>query len=169
MDTKKALNTVAGLCSKKEYCSLEIREKLKNWDIPEKEISGILTFLIQNKFIDESRFALAYARDKFRFNKWGRQKIACMLKQKQIPAEIIRQAIETLNQKEYNTTCLQLLLQKKKSLKNGDFLKNRNKLIRFAMSKGFDYDTIRHCLQLPALNTESNDPAIADPDELWDE
>ncbi len=166
MDAKNALNIVAGLCSKKEYCLQEIREKLKKWDITEKDTARILDFLVQNKFIDENRFAFAYARDKFRFNKWGKQKIILMLKQKQIPAGIIRQAVETLDKKEYNTACLNLLLQKKKSLKNEDPLKDKNKLIRFALSRGFDYDTIRNCLHHPEFRTGYISP---NENGSWDE
>ena len=137
MDAKNALNIVAGLCSKKEYCLQEIREKLKKWDITEKDTARILDFLIQNKFIDENRFAFAYARDKFRFNK-----------------------------KEYDTACLNLLLQKKKSLKNEDPLKDKNKLIRFALSRGFDYDTIRNCLHHPEFRTGYISP---NENGSWDE
>lgn len=151
MDPRKALNTVAGLCSKKEYCRQDIREKLESWEIPEEEISRILGFLVKNNFIDDRRFALAYARDKFRFNKWGKQKITLMLRQKKLSSEIIREATDRLQQEEYDETCTRLLLQKKQSLKEGDPLKNKNKLIRFALSRGFDYDTVRRCLQRPEL------------------
>lgn len=165
MDPRKALHIAAGLCSKKECCCQEIRDKLEKWEIPEEEISRILTFLTENHFIDESRFALAYARDKFRFNKWGKQKIALMLRRKQIPPEIVREATDRLQREEYEDTCARLLLQKKKSLKNGDPLKNRNKLIRFALARGFDYDTIRHCLQRPELSETDELPT----DAGWDE
>lgn len=138
----------------------------KNGILRKKTQHGILDFLIQNKFIDENRFAFAYARDKFRFNKWGKQKIILMLKQKQIPAGIIRQAVETLDKKEYDTACLNLLLQKKKSLKNEDPLKDKNKLIRFALSRGFDYDTIRNCLHHPEFRTGYISP---NENGSWDE
>ena len=81
MDTSKALKTVTTLCSKKEYCRQEIRQKLEKWEIAEKDIDTILEFLQKNNFINEQRYAQFYARDKFRFNKWGKQKISLMLKQ----------------------------------------------------------------------------------------
>ena len=73
MDTSKALKTVTTLCSKKEYCRQEIRQKLEKWEIAEKDIDTILEFLQKNNFINEQRYAQFYARDKFRFNKWGKQ------------------------------------------------------------------------------------------------
>ena len=84
MDYKKALNLAASLCSKKEYCCDDIRKKLLAWEIAPEDCSRILDFLQKNKFIDEARFASFYARDKFRFNRWGVQKIGLMLRQKGI-------------------------------------------------------------------------------------
>ena len=79
MNKEKALSLAAAICSKKEHCSWEIQEKLVKWEIPEKEIDRIMTFLHQHRFIDDARYAQAYAEDKFRFNHWGKQKIALML------------------------------------------------------------------------------------------
>lgn len=168
MDPKKALNLAAGLCSKKEHCCREIREKLGKWEIPENEINRILDFLTQNKFIDESRFAIAYARDKFRFNKWGKQKITQMLRQKGIQEDIILQALDGLGKNEYEEACLKLLLQKKKNAKDTDHpLKDKNRLIRFALSRGFDYDTVRRCIERPEFNRTNE--ADLRTDGRWDE
>ena len=82
MNKEKALSLAAAICSKKEHCSWEIQEKLVKWEIPEKEIDRIMTFLHQHRFIDDARYAQAYAEDKFRFNHWGKQKIALMLHRK---------------------------------------------------------------------------------------
>ena len=84
MNKEKALSLAAAICSKKEHCSWEIQEKLVKWEIPEKEIDRIMTFLHQHRFIDDARYAQAYAEDKFRFNHWGKQKIALMLHRKKI-------------------------------------------------------------------------------------
>lgn len=168
MDPKKALNIAAGLCSKKEHCCREIREKLEKWEIPENEINRILDFLTQNKFIDESRFAIAYARDKFRFNKWGKQKITQMLRQKDIRPDLIRQALDSLGKNEYEEACLKLLLQKKKNTKATDNpLKDKNRLVRFALSRGFDYDTVRRCIERPEFG-QTNEEYLT-TDERCDE
>lgn len=147
MDYKKALNLAAGLCSKKEYCLQDIRKKLLSWETAPEDCERILEFLQKNRFIDESRFASFYAKDKFRFNRWGEQKISLMLRQKGIPADIIREALATWDTSEYETTCLSLLKQKRKAIRDTDPLKVKAKLFRFCLSRGFDYDTIRRCLQ----------------------
>lgn len=160
MTPEKALNIAAGICSQKEYCTQEIREKLQKWDLSENEITHILASLRQHRFIDDRRFATFYARDKFRFNKWGRQKIAQMLRQKKIEPAIIQEALAQLPPEDYDTTCLSLLQGKLKTLKNDTPLRIKAKLIRFAAGRGFDLDTINRCLSRLSLNV---------PDEQWDE
>lgn len=146
MTSEKALNTIAAICSKKEYCSHDVREKLRKWEIPENEITRILDFLYKNKFVDDSRFAAFYARDKFRFNKWGRQKINQMLRQKGIATEVIADALATLSPATYDETCMVLLQGKMKILKNDTPIRIKARLIRFAAGRGFDFDTINRCL-----------------------
>lgn len=156
MHLEKALNLVASLCSKKEYCSKAIREKLQTWELPEKDISQIMDFLIRHQFIDDRRYARIYAEDKFRFNHWGKQKITQMLRQKGISGEIITEALSSIDHSIYTESCLEILRQKLKALPPGDPYKTKGKLIRFALGKGFDYDTVSHCInQLPSFTTEN--------------
>ncbi len=146
MKKEKALNIAAGLCSKKEQCSDEIRRKLQKWELTETEIEEILCFLQKHQFIDDTRYAQAYAEDKFRFNHWGKQKIALMLHRKKIDAASIAQALENLNEENYTEACLSLLKQKMKILPAEDPYRRRAKLIRFALGRGFDYELIQQCL-----------------------
>ncbi len=143
---EKALNLAASLCSKKEYCSKAIREKLQNWELPEKDISQIMDFLIRHQFIDDRRYATIYAEDKFRFNHWGKQKITRMLRQKGIPGEIITEALSGIAPAAYAENCLEILRQKLRTLPPEEPYKSKGKLMRFALGKGFDYDTVIHCI-----------------------
>ena len=63
MDAKKALNIVAGQCSKKEYCSFDVLKKLQRWELEEKDIAAVMEFLVKNHFLDDGRFVEAYARE----------------------------------------------------------------------------------------------------------
>lgn len=146
MDAKKALNIVAGQCSKKEYCSADVLAKLRRWELPEKDIAEIMAFLVKNRFLDDARFAEAYARDKFRFNRWGKLKIAQMLRRKQVADSVIGQALAALPEEDTDATCMELLRQKNKSIKDEDPYKRKAKLIRFALSRGFEYETVNRCL-----------------------
>lgn len=154
---EKALNIIAGQCSKKEYCSKEIRDKLQKWELKTVDIEKIMSFLCQHQFIDDSRFARIYAEDKFRFNHWGKQKITIMLHQKGISTDIITQALSILNTPSYDEGCFEILKNKMRMLPtNEESFKLKNKLIRFGLGRGFDYDTINRCLTKLLQNTEDN-------------
>lgn len=146
MTPEKALNRIAGMCSKKEYCSKTIQDKLQSWEIPPQEIARIMQFLTQHQFIDDRRYARIYVEDKFRFNHWGKQKITQMLRQKGIPGEIIAEALQTIDHSDYDDQCLEILQQKLKTLPTDDIYKTKAKLVRFALGRGFGYDTINRCL-----------------------
>lgn len=155
MEPNKALRAVAALCSKKEYCCHDIRQKLVKWELAEPDIRQIMDYLLRQKFIDDRRYAGFYARDKFRFNKWGKLKISQMLQQKGISSDIITEALAVIDEKEdYYTTCLTLLRQKMRSSKETDAYKNKIKLFRFALGRGFDYDTVKRCFDTLQVDSE---------------
>ena len=80
----EALHRAAALCSSSEHCITDIREKLSRWGIGELDARTIVERLVQERFIDEERYAIAFAKDKFRFSGWGRIKIRYALQQKRI-------------------------------------------------------------------------------------
>lgn len=147
MTPEKALNIIAGQCSKKEYCSKDIRDKLSRWELSEEAIEKIMSFLLQHKFVDDIRFARIYAEDKFRFNHWGKQKISMMLHQKGLSTNIITNALKVLDTPDYTESCLEILKQKRMSLPEQPVYQVRAKLTRFALGRGFDFDTINQCLE----------------------
>ncbi|MDR1756929.1 MAG: RecX family transcriptional regulator [Culturomica sp.] len=150
-DPKKAQALAAAACSKKECCAKDIRTKLEKWGVDGRETEQILDWLFRNNFLNHTRFANAFACDKFRFGKWGKQKIAQALRQREVPEEAIREALSGLVEEAYDDTCIYLLKKKRESLRNPDNPLNspgiQARLIRFALSRGFDYDTIRRCLR----------------------
>ena len=135
-------NKTASLCARQEYCCSEIKEKLKKWNYNDEITQKVISRLLSEKYIDERRFAEFYARDKFRFNKWGKQKIVWQLRQKQVPEEYINAAINTIDSEEYKNTLLAILKEKGRSLGNIDIVKKKASLIRFAASRGFNIDEI---------------------------
>lgn len=154
MDKEKALNKIAGMCSRKEYCTEEVREKLLRWELPEEEVREVLAFLQRHQFIDDRRFAFAYAEDKFRFNHWGKQKIALMLRRKGIASATVEAALSAIAGSSYADGCLDTLRQKLRTLSEPDPYKLRAKLTRFALARGFDYDTVNQCLAKLGKDTE---------------
>lgn len=143
---ENALSRVAALCSRCEQAEADIRKKLTNWGISRNNADIIIQRLIDEKYLDEQRFARAFARDKFRFEGWGRIKIAYNLKLKHISAECIENALSLIDEEEYHSTLERILRNKLRSVSNKDQLQKKASLLRFASSRGFEPNLIYHVL-----------------------
>lgn len=133
-----AFQKAAFICSQSEKCAADIREKLRQWNVSGEDSLVVVERLVAEKFIDDERFARAYVKDKFRFNRWGRQKIEFMLRAKHISREIIEAAFEEIDEENYSDELRRILTEKAKSVKGKDQYDKRNKLMRFAMGRGFE-------------------------------
>lgn len=137
-EQRTAFNKAALLCSRAEKCTADIQDKLKLWGLNEADYLAVIAELKNEKYIDDERFARAYVKDKFRFNRWGKQKIAYMLQAKRIPHEIIELAFEAIEDENYQDKLRELLSEKAKTTKGKDAFDRKNKLARFAMGRGFE-------------------------------
>jgi len=137
-----AYDKAALLCSKSEKCTSEILEKLKLWGLSSEESEPIIEQLVAEKYLDDERFARAFVKDKFRFNHWGKQKIAHMLQAKKISQEILQLAFEEIEDDGYADELRKLLTDKEKSIKAKDKYDKRNKLMRFALGRGFESNKV---------------------------
>ena len=149
---KEALSNLTRICSKREICSHEAIKKLKDWGLPDSDTSEIITFLINEKYIDDLRYSAHFASDKFRFNKWGKNKIAFALKQKHIPELTISMAIENFPDEEYKQFVREEIIKKLNSLPKLSNYELKGKLYRFAMGRGFENDLVMELLD--ELNSE---------------
>lgn len=143
-----ALQRAASLCSRSEQCSTEIRAKLVKWGLNYSDIEKMMDRLFDLKYIDDRRFAEAFAHDKLNFSGWGKKKIYQALRLKRLPADIIREAIDEIEEREYKDVLKKILLAKTKSLGSSPLdMLNKVKLIRHLMSRGFEYEIISEMLQ----------------------
>jgi regulatory protein len=142
MNKKEALTKSRSICSRQEQCRQDILVKLSNWDVSETDSEQILEILEQEGFIDLSRYATFFANDKLKFNRWGKIKIRWMLRQKDIPEEIIESSLSLIDENEYMNTLTAELRKKMKSLKSQDERTQKGKLIQFASQRGFEYEII---------------------------
>ncbi len=133
-----ALNRAASICSKSEKCRQDIRKKLEGWELSEEDTDEIVQKLIEDKFIDESRYVRFFVHDKFHFNRWGKIKIAYELHGKGISDQYIQTAIGQIEDAEYKETLTKLLKDKRPGIKAKDSWDLRSKLLRFARSRGFE-------------------------------
>lgn len=143
---------MASLCAASEQCSFDIRKKLLKI-VARQDIEPIIEFLVENKFIDDARFAGSFARDKMKFSGWGNRKIRLGLMARQIPSDIISQAIGSLDRKEYARTCLDCARNKAKYIDIEDY-DERQKLFRFLMSRGFESSLISKVIVRLKTETE---------------
>jgi regulatory protein len=142
MDKKEALSKSRDICSRQEQCRQDIRFKLLKWDVSESDSEQILRTLEQEGFIDHTRYADSFVSDKLRFNKWGKIKIRWMLRQKEIPEDIIERTISTIDEEEYIDLLTAELRKKMKSLTPRDKRDLKGKLLQFASQRGFEYEII---------------------------
>ena len=129
-------------CSKQETCISGIRKKLDQWGINPAYHEKILKDLEAEKFIDETRYASLFVKEKFRFNQWGIIKIRHALKLKQINENIINKAINIIPDDEYIRTLEKIMMLKLRNMKAGNKFEQKGKLYRHAASKGYENDKI---------------------------
>lgn len=144
---KEVLSRLQTLCARSEHCSHEMREKMMRWGIASDVQDKIVDRLIDDKFIDDERFARVFISDKLRFNHWGRRKIEQALFQKRIPKQISQPILNEITDQEYIEQLLPLIKSKRKSLSSvEDDYELRQRLVRFALQRGFTFDVIRQVI-----------------------
>ena len=135
---EQALSRAAALCSGSEHCSSEIRKKLLLWGLSPTQSEKAITFLNEEKYIDSQRFCRAYCLDKFRYNHWGRIKISQMLRLLEMDSTDINEGLAAIPEEEYQEVLQHILEQKNKQLRDSDPYIRKGKLVRHALSRGFE-------------------------------
>lgn len=144
---EQALVRLEELCARSEHSTGELRTKLRQWRIAPADAEEIIESLTARRFVDDSRFARAFVRDKYRFARWGRRKIAMALKQKRIDSDTIDEALEEINQEEYTAVLRTLLKAKAAHMDRPLSYDDRVKLFRFAVARGFETQLVSSLLR----------------------
>lgn len=134
----EALNKAAAYCTLCERCVSEVTAKLTAWGVPHCEQEKIITRLIEEKFINEARYCHAFVNDKVRFNRWGRIKIRAALSEKRLPRELINEAMDNIDEEQYTRSLAEVIAAKRKELKGVNDYTTKQKIMRFAASRGFE-------------------------------
>jgi len=137
LNYEQALSYLAAYCSTGERCIFDVRRKMEKWKIPSVQQIEIIQKLQKENFLDEERYCKAFVNDKSQYNRWGNYKIRYELRKRQIPESLIRDSMETVNSEENLERLRQLIEQKKKSVKGKNEWEIWQKLIRFAVGRGF--------------------------------
>ena len=133
-------------CAYQERSQFEIRNKLYEWGLHQKELEEIISELIDQNFLNEERFALAYSLGKFRIKGWGRLKIKQGLKLKGVPDKLIAKSLTAIDGDDYLSKLKQLLEKKSDTITEKEPFKRRYLLSRYAASKGYEQNLISELL-----------------------
>ena len=129
-------------CAYQERCQQEMRDKLYEWGLHSNEVEQIISELIIDNFLNEERFAKAYAGGKFRIKKWGRIKIKLELKKRKISDYCIKKAMQEIKDEEYLETIKMLIAKKSKDIKDKNPQVRNYKMVKYIASKGFEQDLV---------------------------
>jgi regulatory protein len=152
--TKKIIDEQAAYAKAEHYCAYqeraqqEVRDKLEEWGMHGDVIENIISTLIESNFLDEERFAKAYALGKFNQKGWGRIKIKHGLRLKKVPDDLIKKALLGIDGDEYFGMLDKILTKKALLLPKEDIYKRNYKLQQYALSRGYESDLIADVLQL---------------------
>lgn len=144
----EALAKIYRYCAYQERSHREVKTKLFEYGLRSGEVDEILARLITEGFLNEERFAKAFAGGKFRMMKWGKLKIQRELEMAGLTSKCIARGLKEIDQRDYLNTIASLI--KKKSLLSSepDLFKKKNKIARFVIGKGFEpefvWDAINH-------------------------
>lgn len=139
---EKVLDKMRNLCSRREYCRSDIMKKaLKALDGDRVGAEKIIDTLVAEKYVDEIRYASAFARDKSSLSGWGETKIRYMLSSKGVPRDVVDIALQEIDVPKAEARLEKLMQNKYRTLKDDPqcFLK----MLRFGFGRGYDYEQIR--------------------------
>lgn len=125
-------------CAYQERSQQEIRDKLYSWGLHEADVENVICELISDNFLSEERFAMAYASGKFKLKGWGKQKIKQGLKFKKVSPVLIKQALAAIEYDAYSEKLMEILTKKDSLLKEKDPYIRKNKLLQYALGKGYE-------------------------------
>lgn len=138
----QALQKLKHYCAYQERCHSEVHEKLYSLGVWKKDHDHIVATLIEENYLNEERFAIAFAGGKFRIKHWGRTRIRYELKQKQVSEYSIRKALKQITEPEYTITLNKLAADKYKNLKGEQHLVRTKKTMDYLRQKGFETELI---------------------------
>ena len=139
---------LAQLCARSEHCQWELLEKMRRWEMSEEAQARVMQRLVSERYVDDERYTRAFVRDKVRYNKWGRRKVEQGLWLKHIDEDIRERVLDEVDDEEYLSVLRPLLRQKRRSTRAASDYELNQKLVRFALGRGFTYDIIRQCLDI---------------------
>ena len=142
---EQALASLMRLCARGERSSGDALRLMRGWGVPPEDARKVLARLVAERFIDDGRYAAAFVRDKMNLSGWGAGKIRTALRAKGVAAEIVDEALRQMAGTDMCGRLQPLMERRLRTLKYSSPYDARTKLIRFALSRGYDYATAKSC------------------------
>lgn len=139
-------NRMAWLCSRREYCSRGVLDLLRRKGVTGEEAAAVLERLRSERYVDDARYVRAFARDKAHLAGWGPRKIAFALSAKGIAPDVVKAALEEVDEGESARRMREVVEVKWRSVKAVTPFERRQKVLRFALSRGYDYERVTEVL-----------------------
>lgn len=139
---EQALQKLKQYCAYQERSHYEVQQKLWDLGIRRAEHDAIISTLIEENYLNEERFAKAFAGGKFRMKDWGRKKIFYALKEKHVSEYSIKKAMKEIDDEEYKKVLQELAEKKYASLKGEQYLVRKKKTMDYLLQKGYEPDLI---------------------------
>ena len=134
-------------CVYQERNQQEVRNKLYEWGLHKKEVEETISDLINENFINEERFAIAYAGGKFRMKQWGKIKIKMALQQKKVSDYCIRKALSQIDNRDYQKTLEKIINTYSKKITEKHPIKRKYKIAQYIIGRGFESDLVWETLK----------------------
>ncbi len=147
LSEEEVIKKLESFCAYRERCESEVKQKLYQLSVDGKETDFYLKYLKENNFLNEERFVASFARGKFNIKSWGRRKIIQELQVKRIDDKKIRQSIGQIDEGLYFLRLQDILTKKIKTIKETDPFKKKQKLMQYALQKGYEVDLIIEALK----------------------
>ncbi len=141
--TESSFKKIKYYCAYQERCHAEVKTKLYSFGLYKNEVEQIISNLIEENYLNEERFAIAFAGGKFRVKQWGKIKIKYELKQKQISDYCIKKALKEITEEDYEKTIQKLATNKLANLKiEKNIFTKKSKLQNYLVGKGYEFDVV---------------------------
>lgn len=144
---EQALQKLKHYCAYQERCHSEVKEKLYNLGVWKKDHDLIIATLIEENYLNEERFAIAFAGGKFRIKQWGRVKIKYELKQKQVSEYSTKKALKQIDEDDYGKMLDKLVKEKYASLKSEQYLVRKKKTMDYLFQRGFEAELVKESIK----------------------
>ena len=141
-DVKIVKDRIRHYCAVMDRCQYQVITKLKSYGVSDSLANEILIELIQNKYLDEERFARSFCSGKFKIKRWGRKKIAYELSKLKVPKSCVLLGMLEINEADYKDVIKHLVNKKMVSLKDKNTYVRKKKVVEYLLRKGYESELV---------------------------